>query len=245
MCWTLEISVLFGAVGLLGAAFLAPRHPADALMAAYFASMEFIQAAQHLVLAADDDPLTTCARGDNRFWTAVGLAHVCFQPLVLHWSSVANGRLSKAVLRLVLVGCLLDAAAMTYANLSPPDYDWEACRGDQWVAGSVLCTTRGAAHLLWTTPLPRPSYEYHGGLHSFLFFAPFLCGNGALALRGLGLYLSGPVLARWWVGPGADEREAASTWCFLYLANMGCACLCSALSPSPASLSLLVKPKRP
>ena len=84
-----------------------------------------------------------------------------------------------------------------YANLYPPaDYDWEACRGGQWGAGATLCTTRGAMHLAWSTPMPAPSYEYHGALHSFVWFAPYLCGGAWFALEGASIYLAGPVLAR-------------------------------------------------
>ena len=56
-------------------------------------------------------------------------------------------------------------------------------------------------------------------LQSFAFFAPYLCADKWFALKGLLMYVSGPVLARWWVGAG-DEREAASTWCFLLLGNI-------------------------
>ena len=177
MCWTLEISLAFGTAALVLAAcvwsFWDHRNArCGATVVAYFALMEFVQAAQHFVLAADADPTTTCARGDNRFLTAVALAHVCFQPLMLHWYSVRAGALPTPVLRMVLVGCLVDAAAMVYANLRPPmDYDWEACRGGQWGAGAMLCTTRGSVHLAWSTPMPSPSYEYHGALHSFVWFA--------------------------------------------------------------------------
>jgi len=242
MCWTLQVSLGFGVVGLVLAACVDRcwNHKTarcGALVLAYFAVMEFIQAAQHLVLAIDSDPITTCARRDNQFFTAVAIAHVCFQPLMLHWYYYRCGTVSKGILKMVLIGCLMDAIAYIYGNIANPAlvvqtaqaltttdtthyYDWEACRGGQWLAGANLCTTMGQAHLAWSTPMPVPSYEYHGPLHSFVWFAPFLCGNWYFALEGLSMYLIGPVFSRWWVRSRGgtnmiDQREVGSTWCFL------------------------------
>jgi len=240
MCWTLQVSLLFGVVGLVLAGCVDRfwHHKTarcGALVLAYFAVMEFIQAAQHFVLAIDADPITTCARRDNQVFTVLAIAHVCFQPVMLHWYYYRCGTVSTGILKMVWIGCLMDTSAYVYGNIANPalalqqvpapapahSYDWEACRGGQWLAGANLCTTMGQAHLAWSTPLPVPSYEYHGPLHSFVWFAPFLCGNGYFALEGLSMYVIGPVFSRWWVrskGDGntpIDQREVGSTWCFL------------------------------
>jgi len=236
MCWTLKVSFAFGVSGLVLAVWFDKfwkheQRRCGAIVLAYFAFMEFIQAAQHLVLEVDPDPITTCTRNDNKFLTAVAMAHLCFQPLMLHWHYYKSKQIPKEILKMVLVGCLMDATAMVYGNIYNPAlalrdiddnnngnyYDWEACRGGQWAPGANLCTTSGIAHLAWSTPMPVPSYEYHGPLHSFVWFAPFLCGNMFFALEGLSLYLIGPVFSRWWVrsNGGSDQREVGSTWCFL------------------------------
>ena len=61
-----------------------------------------------------------------------------------------------------------------------------------------------------------------GRLYCLCSLAAYLCGGAWFALEGASMYVAGPALARYWVrSGGGDEREVASTWCFLQASIYG------------------------
>jgi len=200
---------------------------AIALPIAYFAAMEFIQVAQHGV-AAPSYSSPQCDTFANKALTMVGAMHIAFQPLALHFGF--GGHYTRdlspsytMLVRLVAVGCLMDATMMLTAWSNDGqglrgDYDWDSCGAYQWTVGNKLCTYRGDVHLAWSIPFPTPTYYYPGSLHSFVFFAPFLvAGSLPHAFRGFLLFLTGPMLAEYLTG--WRRHESPSVWCYAFLAN--------------------------
>jgi hypothetical protein len=243
MCFTRERSALYGIVGLTiagvvlilwrvlkGRTFVGPRTQPTAYIAlpiAYFASMEFIQVAQHSIAAPSlDSP--ECDTWYNQALTMVGAMHIAFQPLAIHFGFGGHYKQFlpssyPMLVRLVALGCLIDATMML-TGLSNGGrgmrfgYDWESCGAYSWTVGNKLCTYRGEHHLAWSIPFPKPSYYYHGALHSFTFFAPFLIvGRGSHLVRGILLFLTGPILAEYLTG--WRRHESPSVWCYAFLFN--------------------------
>lgn len=238
MCFTKERSALYGAIGLTiatvvlflwrrlhGRILLGPRTQPTGYIAvpiAYFAAMEFIQVAQHSVVATSlDDP--QCNTWANQILTMVGAMHVAFQPLALHFGFGGHYKAFlpssyPMIVRVVALGCVIDAVMMLLGQNLRGDYDFSTCGAYQWTVGNKLCTYKGTHHLAWSIPFPKPSYYYHGALHSFCFFGPFLViGRASHVCRGVLLFLTGPALAEYLTG--WLPHESGSVWCYAFLFN--------------------------
>jgi hypothetical protein len=201
--------------------------PAIAFPIFYFAAMEFIQVAQHSIAAPSLDS-AQCDTWSNQVMTMVGAMHIAFQPLALHFGFGRHYRRYlpssyPMLVRMVALGCLIDAGMMLTGLANGgrglrAGYDWDSCGAYQWTVGNKLCTYRGTHHLAWSIPFPKPSYYYHGALHSFMFFSPFiLAGRFSHFVRGILLFLTGPILAEYLTG--WKRHESPSVWCYAFLFN--------------------------
>jgi len=117
MCFSQEMSFGFAAFGFLMAcvSYFYTKNTRMAVGVFWFFLMEFLQGLQYYVI---DD----CANPWNKFFTLLGLIHICYQPYFTH---ILNSALTKnpkylaqydVVLRLCLVGgtMLLARHFLTY-----------------------------------------------------------------------------------------------------------------------------------
>jgi hypothetical protein len=231
MCFSMEMSALFAAVGLFSSWWIFSKTSNISLASGvfFFFTMELLQSIQYLFIAPSlDSPI--CDTFMNQFLTILGFLHICLQPYFCH---VINASLTKnekyldrylVIKRLCLIGGGLLFARFLLAHT------WDQMLGTQksteWLRGEKLCTYRGNYHLAWSVPMADPTYVIPGAaIHSFLMFAPFfaLYEKKGMVLQGVFLFAFGPYLAAL-ITPNLMEQ--ASIWCFFSIAQIAIMLFC-------------------
>jgi len=235
MCFTVEMSAAFAAIGLFSAWWVYSKTSNMELASGifFFFTMEFLQAIQYYFIAPDRNdelnPDHPCESTANKILTLLGFLHICLQPYFCH---VINCSLTKSckykdryriIKRLCLIGgfLLFMRHFLSYIP-SLNTMDLHTTESTEWLRGNNLCTykTKAMFHLGWSVPMADPSYYVMGaGIHSFLMFAPFfaLYEKKGMILQGCFLFLFGPVLASL---ISSNLQEQASIWCFFSIAQI-------------------------
>eukprot|EP01114_Cavostelium_apophysatum_P006973 TRINITY_DN185_c0_g1_i1.p2 TRINITY_DN185_c0_g1~~TRINITY_DN185_c0_g1_i1.p2 ORF type:complete len:282 (+),score=65.92 TRINITY_DN185_c0_g1_i1:86-931(+) len=231
MCFSMEMSASFAAVGLFSSWWIYSRTSNTALASGvfFFFTMELLQAIQYFFIAPNiDSPI--CDTFMNQFLTVLGFLHICLQPYFCH---VINASLTKnakyldrylVIKRLCLIG-----GGMLFTRFLLAHY-WDQTLGNQpsteWLRGEKLCTFRGNYHLAWSIPMADPTYVIPGAaIHSFLMFAPFfaLYEKKGMVLQGVFLFVFGPYTAGLIT---SNLMEQASIWCFFSISQIAIMLFC-------------------
>jgi len=224
MCFSMEMSAAFAAIGLFASWWIWSKTNNTALASGvfFFFTMEFLQVIQYFFIAPNiNSPI--CDTIINQVLTVLGFLHICLQPYFCH---VINCSLTKnekyrdrymVIKRLCLIG-----GGMLFARwLLSYVYDWKLDGlSTEWLRGEKLCTFRGSYHLAWSVPMADPTYVIPGAaIHSFLMFAPFfaLYEKKGMILQGVVLFVTGPYMAGL-ITPNLFEQ--ASIWCFFSIAQI-------------------------
>lgn len=163
MCFSMEMSAAFAAVGLFSSWWIWSKTNNTQLASGvfFFFTMELLQAVQYFFIAPNiDSPI--CDTIINQVLTVLGYLHICLQPYFCH---VINCSLTKnekyrdrymIIKRLCLIGNLsihpnssntfFLGGSMLFARYLL-SYAWETTLGDakstEWLRGQKLCTFRG------------------------------------------------------------------------------------------------------
>jgi len=230
MCFSLEMSAAFSAVGLFASYWIYSRTCNTELASGvfFFFAMEFLQFVQYFFIAPNiDSPL--CDSIINKTLTILGFLHICFQPYFCH---VINSSLTKnqkyldkysVIKRLCVIG-----GGMLFARFLISGLWQQTLQGPstEWLRGDKVCTYRGNYHLAWSVPMADPTYVIPGAaIHSFLMFAPFfaLYEKKGMIIQGIFLFAFGPYLASV-ITPNLMEQ--ASIWCFFSIAQIAIMLFC-------------------
>lgn len=228
LCFSMEMSATFAAIGLFASWWVWSRTSNTALASGvfFFFTMEALQAVQYFFIAPDlNSPI--CDTFINKFLTLLGFLHICLQPYFCH---VINASLTKSpkyldryvvIKRLSLIGGGLLFTRYLLAPLWPTmNVDPALSPSTEWLRGQKLCTFRGNWHLAWSVPMADPTYVIPGAaIHSFCMFAPFfaLYEKKGMVIQGIFLFAFGPYLAGL-ITPNLMEQ--ASVWCFFSIAQI-------------------------
>jgi len=230
MCFSLEMSAVFSAVGLFSSWWIYSRTYNTALASGvfFFFTMEFLQFIQYFFIAPNlDSPI--CDSIINKILTILGFLHICLQPYFCH---VINSSLTKnqiylekysVIKRLCLIGGGLLFTRFLLSGIWPQTLDGEST---EWLRGDKVCTYKGLHHLAWSVPMADPTYVIPGAaIHSFCMFAPFfaLYEKKGMVIQGIFLFAFGPYLASW-ITPNLMEQ--ASIWCFFSIAQIAIMLFC-------------------
>eukprot|EP00768_Dysnectes_brevis_P005361 gnl/Dysnectes_brevis/3841_a4956_1134.p1 GENE.gnl/Dysnectes_brevis/3841_a4956_1134~~gnl/Dysnectes_brevis/3841_a4956_1134.p1 ORF type:complete len:266 (+),score=10.27 gnl/Dysnectes_brevis/3841_a4956_1134:155-952(+) len=226
MCFTQPISLIlcFVEIACSVVAYKCGNKP-EMWMVLYFASMELIQFLQYFVVAPIYDH-DLCHTSGNIILTYLGVIHIYWQPFVLrlsdYVSSSKDEKVSKSTVAklksftiMAFIGGVLDMYGLLMLR---PGYDWDTCGGGMWLAGNVACTYKGDTHLAWTVPSSTPTYYRSFCCHFFTFFVPYFCIDVKYAIKGVILFISGPLMAEYI--SGWNRHESPSIWCYMALTNI-------------------------
>jgi hypothetical protein len=226
MCFSMEMSAAFAAVGLFATWWIYSRTSNTPLASGvfFFFTMEFLQAIQYFFIADNiDSPV--CDTQANKFLTILGFLHICLQPYFCH---LINSSLTKnpkyidryvVIKRLCLIGGFMLFARFLVSGIWP-GADMQVNPSTEWLRGHKLCTFRGNYHLAWSVPMADPTYIIPGAaIHSFLMFAPFLAlyEKKGMVIQAIFLFLFGPYTASLIT---SNLMEQASIWCFFSIAQI-------------------------
>jgi len=235
MCFNWQMSFAFTGLAV-GVAFLMHRKfpdkpglPAGVL---YFGVMELLQG---LTLAIPG-VISNCDNPVNKILTLLGIAHICFQPYVIHRMSgsfvkpgTERAGMSKAYQRLALwAGVFLLLTGLLGPSVLQEAYtraDIQCLNNhmvvNDWIRGPELCSKQGLYHLVWTMPLRAPSYWLPNSfIHFFVMFMPYFCESHSV-FTGLLFVVTGPGLAALIT---SNIHEQASIWCFFSILQICLIC---------------------
>jgi len=231
MCFSMEMSATFAAIGLFCSYWIYSKTSNTALASGvfFFFTMELLQSIQYLFIAESlDSPI--CETFMNQFLTVLGYLHICLQPYFCHVINASLTKNQKYIDRyLVIKRLCLIGGGMLFARFLLANY-WEQTLGNQksteWLRGDKICTYRGNYHLAWSIPMADPTYVIPGAaIHSFCMFAPFfaLYEKKGMVIQGIFLFAFGPYLAGL-ITPNLMEQ--ASIWCFFSIAQIAIMLFC-------------------
>jgi hypothetical protein len=183
--------------------------------------MEGLQFFQYLVI-------DECSSLVNIILTALGWAHICWQPLFSNFAFSALDAKNKDKKRedtwgYVLKLCFVAGFCMCLRIIFPAitevkedSFFFKPCNKAEGFCGEKTCTENGVWHLKWTFKMIRPAYVFPSISTHFLlmFVTPFLLGQ---RLESIVLFLTGPAISLLFVG--AEDGETASIWCFFSIAE--------------------------
>ena len=189
----------------------------------YFTMMEFLQALTYLVI-------DECSFW-NKFLTALGGIHICFQPLVTSYMGAMEAADPKMkakmwfMCRLSVVGGILmflrvflELNGFTKSQRQECEYmpyDSEHLRGPE------MCSVRGKYHMAWNFPMADVNYYFPSiNMHFFLSFAPFFAHpeDPEMIAKGVILILTGPIMGEYFSGP--NKGEAPAIWCLYSVGHL-------------------------
>jgi hypothetical protein len=211
MCWGVEVTGVMLAAGVAGAVVTWRRGEPAAipLTLLFFAAMEGLQLAGYLVI-------DQCGTPANRAVTALSMAHIALQPLVLTFFMLALVRppLGRGGRQLVVALAGLASVVMVAQFLGWPGAP--ACMPGRPLCGAALCTVSGNWHLAWTAPYAdvfagaEQSLGTNFGFPSYVFavfILPLFYGAWRFALFHAAV---GPVTANLLT---SNPNEAPAIWC--------------------------------
>jgi len=224
MCFSMEMSAAFAALGLFSSYWIYSRTYNTALASGvfFFFSMELLQSIQYFFIAPNlESPI--CDDVVNKVLTVLGFLHICLQPYFCHVINASLTKNEKYIDRYLIIKrlCLIGGGMLFTRFLLA--YVWEQTLvgpSTEWLRGEKLCTFRGNYHLAWSVPMADPTYVIPGAaIHSFLMFAPFfaLYEKKGMVIQGIFLFVFGPYLAGL-ISPNLMEQ--ASIWCFFSIGQI-------------------------
>jgi hypothetical protein len=230
LCFSMEMSAFFAAVGLFCSWWIYARTCNTALASGvfFFFTMEALQAVQYFFIAPDlNSPI--CDTPVNQWLTLAGYLHICLQPYFCHVINCSLTKSEKYIqqYRVVKKLCLIGGFWLFLRYFLAPFYTSPESAemlakfpSPEWLRGEKLCTFRGKWHLSWSVPMGDVSYYIPAAsIHSFLMFAPFFAmyEKKGMVLQGIFLFAFGPYMASW-ISPSLMEQ--ASIWCFFSIAQI-------------------------
>jgi len=224
MCFSMEMSAAFAALGLFSSYWIYSRTSNTALASGvfFFFTMELLQSIQYFFIAPNlDSPI--CDTIINQVLTVLGYLHICLQPYFCHVINASLTKNEKYIDRYMIIKrlCLIGGGMLFTRFLLANVWDQTLVGpSTEWLRGEKLCTFRGNYHLAWSIPMADPTYVIPGAaIHSFLMFAPFfaLYEKKGMVIQGIFLFAFGPYLAGL-ISPNLMEQ--ASIWCFFSIAQI-------------------------
>ena len=236
LCFSMEMSAFFAAVGLFSSWWIWSRTNNGQLASGvfFFFTMELLQVFQYMIIAPNiDSPL--CETIINQVLTLLGFLHICMQPYFCHVINASLTKNAKYIDRYIVIKrlCIIGGGMLFvrhflavlpgYSTLSFKDNQYAST---EWLRGEKLCTFKGNYHLAWSIPMADPTYVIPGAaIHSFLMFAPFfaLYEKRGMVIQGCFLFAFGPFLAGL-ISPNLMEQ--ASIWCFFSISQIAIMLFC-------------------
>jgi hypothetical protein len=226
MCFSMEMSAAFAAIGLFTTylAYSRTRNTALTCGVFFFFSMELLQAIQYFFIA-DTIESAECDTHTNKVLTILGFLHICLQPYFCHFINASLTKDTehlaqyKVIKRLCLIGGFLLFCRFLLSGVWP-SMDTQAIPSTEWMRGHKICTFRGNYHLAWSVPMADPTYFIPGtAIHSFLMFAPYvaLYEKKYQVVQGIFLFVFGPYTASLIT---SNLMEQGSIWCFFSVAQI-------------------------
>tara|TARA_B100001989_G_C24394457_1_gene390912 strand:+ start:127 stop:804 length:678 start_codon:yes stop_codon:yes gene_type:complete len=216
MCYSPQLSLLFGVIGLLSSFNLYNKNIYASIGIGYFALMEILQYYQYKVI-------DQCDNNYNKFLTNIGYLHICFQPVFVNlWLFAFTEKHNFTFIYMSLFAGVLLASRLFFVE------DKELCDGNnEMLCGEKTCTFSGKRHLSWNLRLRAPGKNWWTpsmGLHFFMWTIPVLTMFELKPI--LAMLLIGPYLAYFLIvrgddrKPGETQSEAATIWCYTILGQI-------------------------
>ena len=207
MCFSKNMSLTIGLVGLLLGYYFSKKNKYAAVGIAYFSLMEILQYFQYKVI-------DQCNNKNNKLLTNLGYLHICFQPLFFNiWLFAFTKKPNYHFLYLSFFAGLLLASRLFYVS------DDELCdTKNEPLCGPTTCAFSGMRHIAWNIRLRAPGKYWFTpsiGLHFFMWVIPVLTIFQIKPL--LALILTGPYLG-FLLSNNIHEQPAI--WCYTAIAQM-------------------------
>ena len=212
MCWSVEASAAFVAVGSAATVVTYRRQMGAPIWAtlAYFTVMEGLQVAGYAVIDA-------CGTPANRTVTMLSYLHIVFQPIFINLFAMelVPAPVKQRMRRWMMACAGASAVVMVLQVLPVPGTG--LCVPGTSLCGEAWCTVTGTWHIAWQVPyngLLVPLDQALGVRSGFptymatVFLLPLLYGAWRFVLMHV---LLGPVLA--W-GMTGNPNEMPAIWCF-------------------------------
>jgi hypothetical protein len=211
MCWSQEVSLTLGAVGIGYALYETkfnkdPRIKELTIPLLYFCAMELLQFFSYFYI---DD----CSAYPNQFLTFLSYIHIAFQPFFFNmmYMYFIPAHIKRKVQVWVYVACAVLTMFML-ARLVPFDVTAH-CTSDQILCGENFCSVSGDWHIAWEVPLYNVPYV--GAIPSYfiaVFILPLIYGSWEALLIGS---IFGPGIAYF---STTNLNEQPAIWCLFSVA---------------------------
>ncbi len=211
MCWTATVSVAMVGVGAVatGVTIMRGMPPAIPAAAAYFTSMELLQAAGYAVI-------NQCGTPANEVITFLSILHIVFQPFFINAFALelVPHKVKMQTRTRVYIACAMSSIIMIL-QLYP--FDWAgSCRIGASLCGNQLCTVSGQWHLAWDVPyngllVPLENLvKIYFGFPTYMivaFLLPLVYGAWRFVIFHA---LAGPIFAS---SMTSNPNEVPAIWC--------------------------------
>ena len=206
MCFSAEMSFGIASLGIGAGVYVQSKGGSLRLCipAYFFSSMEALQGFQYFWI-------NECGNPTNQTLTALGWAHICFQPyfanMFISWF-IKDKKMGDLYWSFVSKLCLVTGFFLLSRLYVP---DGKLCAiGSEVLCAERLCAYSGSFHIAWEIPLRAATYMTPSQYaHFFMLFVPGLMA-GCWKLT-LWVFVSGVVLPVLFV---SDMNEAPVIWCF-------------------------------
>lgn len=207
MCFSKNISLLIGVIGLLSSSYLYKKNIYASIGIGYFALMEILQYFQYKVI-------NQCNNKNNKFLTNIGYIHICFQPLFFNvWLFAFIKEPNFIFLYMSFLAGLLLASRLFFVN------DDELCDiNNEPLCGKQTCAVSGSKHIAWDIRLRAPGKNWFSpsiGLHFFMWVVPVLTIFQIKPI--IAMLLTGPYLGKLLTN---NKNEQPAIWCYTVISQM-------------------------
>jgi hypothetical protein len=201
MCFTENISLIFGILGILTSMYFYKKNIYASIGICYFAIMEILQYFQYRVI-------NQCDNNYNIFLTYIGYIHICFQPLFFNlWLFAFIKNPNFIILYMCFFTGLLLTSRLFFVK------DVELCdTNNEPLCSNKTCTVSGEKHIAWNVRLRAPGKYYFTpsiALHFFMFVVPVLSTFQLKPI--LAMLLTGPYIS-FLITNNIHEQPAV--WCY-------------------------------
>jgi len=207
MCFSENISLTIGIVGILSSIYFYPKNIYASLGIGYFALMEIIQFFQYKVI-------DQCDNIYNKLLTNIGYIHICFQPLFFNlWLFAFIKKPNFIFIYMSFFAGLLLASRLFFVK------NKELCDNkNEPLCGKITCALSGSKHIAWNIRL-RAAGKYWFtpsiGLHFFMWVIPALT---ILKIKPIiAILLTGPYFGYLLTN---NIHEAPAIWCYTAISQM-------------------------
>lgn len=207
MCFSENMSLTIGVIGLLSSIYFYKKNIYASIGIAYFSLMEILQFFQYRVI-------DQCNSEYNKFLTYLGYIHICFQPLFFNiWLFAFTKKPNFIILYMSFIAGLLLASRLFYVK------DEELCDGNnEPLCGKNTCAFSGKRHIAWHIRLRAAGKNWYTpsiGLHFFMWVVPAIT---ILQLKPiLALLVTGPYLGYFLTN---NIHEQPAIWCYTGIAQL-------------------------